>query len=328
MSFSIGLAVANAENEWFWSYILMMVLHVAILVTTPAERPQSARTMSVVTIGYGVAVGINHLGAGLGGTGDWVLFSQQNDFPGELGRGSLPGSIAIGLVAIGIAGWFVAAGSTRLRTIVGWATVAVASALTLTYEPGGLIIGLSSRPGNMAILAALGLALAVTPALSGGRSTGGGASSPADGPAAALGRPVWGERRDDRGAAGNDRSGQHREVAVHPVVVDQEVQHRPVVPQRPGAPGCPLGDVGHHPVHATGGDAQTFPGVLQRHPGDVEHRRVGDAAGQQRVDQHRGAAAHVDHRRVLVQPGTQQLERGRPLLVPAGGHRRASGPDL
>jgi len=184
MSFSIGLAVANAENEWFWSYILMMVLHVAILVTTPAERPQSARTMSVVTIGYGVAVGINHLGAGLDGTGDWVLFSQQNDFPGELGRGSLPGSIAIaiGLVAIGIAGWFVAAGSTRLRTIVGWATVAVASALTLTYEPGGLIIGLSSRPGNMAILAALGLALAVTPALSGGRSTGGGASSPADEP--------------------------------------------------------------------------------------------------------------------------------------------------
>ncbi len=164
MSAGIGLAVANAEGEWYWAYVLMIALHLAILVTARSERPQSARTMAVVTIGYGIAVAVAHAGAGFDGAGDWLLFSQSNDVPGEWGRGTFPGSIAIGLafVVLGAAGWFVADRlADQPRRIVGWVTVAVAAALVLTYRQGGLIIGLGSRPGNAAMLAALGLALAV-----------------------------------------------------------------------------------------------------------------------------------------------------------------------
>lgn len=37
-SFAIGLAVANAEGEWYWSYGLMVALHLAILALAPATR--------------------------------------------------------------------------------------------------------------------------------------------------------------------------------------------------------------------------------------------------------------------------------------------------
>jgi len=164
MSAGIGLAVANADGEWYWSYILMIALHLAILVTASTARPQSARTMAAITAGYGVLVAIVHAGAGLTGDGDWNLFSQGNDLPGEWGRGTFPGSIAIGVifVGLGVAGWFVAERvPEQQRRIIGWALVAVSALLLLTYEQGGLIIGLGSRPGNACILAALGLALAV-----------------------------------------------------------------------------------------------------------------------------------------------------------------------
>lgn len=166
MSAGIGLAVANAEHEWYWSYLLMIALHLAILVTAPLARWQTARAMSVVTAVYGVLVSIAHAGAGIAGSGDWVLFSQDNDLPGEWGRGTFPGSIAIGLgfVVVGVAGWFLADRvDVRLRRIAGWALVGIAVALLLTYEQGGLVIGLGSRPGNACMLAALGLALAVSP---------------------------------------------------------------------------------------------------------------------------------------------------------------------
>lgn len=164
-SLAIGVAVANAPDEWYWAYILMAALHVAILVTTPTERPQTARTMAAVTAGYGVVVAIVRGGAGFGGSGNWVLFSQDNGFPGEWGRGSFPGSIAIGLffIVLGVAGWFVADKVDQgARRTVGWVLVAVSVALVLTYD-GDLIVGLGSRPGNACILAALGLALAVVP---------------------------------------------------------------------------------------------------------------------------------------------------------------------
>jgi hypothetical protein len=163
-SVGIGMAVANAEHEWYWSYLLMAALHLAILVTTGSERPQPARAMAVVAAGYGVAVAIVHAGAGFTGSGDWNLFSQSNDLPGEWGRGTFPGSIAVGLafVVAGGAGWLVAGrAAPGVRRAIGWGAVAVGAALLLTYDSGGLLIGLGSRAGNACMLAALGLALAV-----------------------------------------------------------------------------------------------------------------------------------------------------------------------
>jgi thiosulfate dehydrogenase [quinone] large subunit len=164
MSVGIGLAVANAEHEWYWSYVLMVVLHLGILGTAGRARPQSARAMAAVTVGYGVVVAITHAGDGLTGGGDGGLFSQGNDIPGEWGRGTFPGSLALGLgfVAVGAAAWFLV---NRLdpggRRILGWAMVGVGAVLLATYRPDGLVLGLGSRPGNACMLAALGLALAV-----------------------------------------------------------------------------------------------------------------------------------------------------------------------
>lgn len=170
MSAGIGLAVANAEHEWYWSYLLMIALHLAILVTARAARPQSARAMAAITAVYGVLVAVVHAGAGFSGSGDWHLFSQDNDLPGEWGRGTFPGSTAIGLafVVLGVVGWFAADRlEASVRRAVGWVLVLVGAALLVTYEPGGLLIGLGSRPGNACMLAALGLAMAV-PALRAG----------------------------------------------------------------------------------------------------------------------------------------------------------------
>lgn len=164
MSAGIAVAVANADGEWYWAYILMIVLHLGILGTAQRARPQSARTMAVVTAGYGVIIAIAHAGAGFTGSGDWNLFSQQNDIPGEWGQGTFPGSIALGLafLAVGVAVWFL---MDRLgegeQRILGWSLVGLAAVLLVTYDPDGLVIGLGSRPGNACVLAALGLALAV-----------------------------------------------------------------------------------------------------------------------------------------------------------------------
>lgn len=165
-SVAIGLSVANAPGEWYWSYVLMVVLHLGILATASSARPQTARTMGLVTVGYGVVLMIVHAGAGITGDGDWNLFSQDTPFPGEWGRGSFPGSLAIGLgfVVIGAAGWWIADHvEAQQRRIIGWVLVAVSALLLATYDQGGLVIGLGSRPGNACILAALGLALAVSP---------------------------------------------------------------------------------------------------------------------------------------------------------------------
>jgi thiosulfate dehydrogenase (quinone) large subunit len=163
-SLGIGAAVANASGEWYWSYVLMMALHAAVLVTVPAERPQSARTTAVVAAVYGVAVAIVNAGAGFTGSGDETLFDQPNDFPGDWGRGTFPGSIAIGLVlvALGVIGWVLATRlDHRARRPIGLGLVVVAAAVLVTYDPDGLAIGLAARPATVCIAAALGLALAV-----------------------------------------------------------------------------------------------------------------------------------------------------------------------
>lgn len=163
-SFAIGLSAANAPDEWYWSYLLMMALHLAVLATAPTARRQAASTMAVVAAGYGLALAAVHAGAGFTGEGSWNLFSGGNDIPDEWAAGTFPGSIAVGLffVVLGVGGWFVATRvDERLRVRVGWAVVALSALLVLTRDPGGLVVGFGARPANLCIAAALGLALAV-----------------------------------------------------------------------------------------------------------------------------------------------------------------------
>lgn len=167
MSLGIGLAVADHRGEWYWSYVLMIVLHIAILGTTRSERAQTASTMAVVAVAYGLFVALANAGAGFTGDGDWHLLSRTNpNVPADWGVATFPGSIALGLLVaiIGAAGWFAQRrldGATRRWA--GWATVAVAGLLVLTYRSGDMVIGLGAVPGNVAVVAAVGLALAVSP---------------------------------------------------------------------------------------------------------------------------------------------------------------------
>ncbi len=163
-SAGIGLAVANAEGEWYWSYGLMIALHLAILISAPVLRPTTARVMAGVTVGYGVVVVLAHLSGGITGDGSFTLFEQRNDFPGDFGRSLFPGSIGLGLifVALGVGLWFLDDAPRATRRAVGWAIVALAGILLATYGTDGLLIRLGSRATSAAVLAATGLCLTVT----------------------------------------------------------------------------------------------------------------------------------------------------------------------
>lgn len=163
-SLAIGLTVANAPGEWYWAYVLMIALHLAVLGFAPVLRPVRARTMAVAVALYGAVVAVAHAEAGFTGDGNdtWTLFTGGNDVPDEFGRGTFPGSIALGLVlvAVAIAAWFLAGAAERVRTAAGWSLVAVSAVLLFTYGADGLALSLGSRAATAAVLAALGLALA------------------------------------------------------------------------------------------------------------------------------------------------------------------------
>ena len=165
MSAGIGLAVANAEHEWYWSYLLMIALHVAILVTASTARTQPARTMAAIT-------------AALRACSSPPL-TQERDSPAAatrtcsartttcpaMGPGHLPGfdRHRPGLRR------------DRPRRIVRrrptgppgsshrWLDARRHLGPSAGLQQGGLIVGLGSRPGNACMLAALGLAIAVSP---------------------------------------------------------------------------------------------------------------------------------------------------------------------
>lgn len=162
-SVGIGLAVANADAEWYWSYVLMAALHLAILVLAPAIRRPPARVVAAVAAAYGVVVAFAHTSGGFTGDGSFTLFDQGNDFPGDFGRNVFPGSIALGLLLIIVAAavWFLAGRNVSERKYLGFGLVGVAALLLLTYRSDGLIIALHSRATTAAVLAALGLALAL-----------------------------------------------------------------------------------------------------------------------------------------------------------------------
>ncbi len=164
-SFAILVAVANLAGEWYWSYLLMIALHLAILVTAPTARPPRMRSAALVTVGYGVVVILAHLGAGLTGDSnrDFDLFSQNNDLPGDFGRNVFPGSILLGvlLVALGVVVYVMRDHiADAVASGIGWAIVALSGVLLLTYGKDGLVIGIGSRATTACVLAGLGLVLA------------------------------------------------------------------------------------------------------------------------------------------------------------------------
>jgi hypothetical protein len=163
-SLAIGLTVANAPDEWYWAYLLMIALHLAVLGYAAVLRPVRPRTMATAAGLYGVVVAIAHAEAGFGGDGNdtWTVFTGGNDVPDEFGRGTFPGSIALGVLLVGLAvvAWRLAGTDRRVRTTSGWALVALSAILLVTYDSSGLVIGLGSRAANAVVLAALGLTLA------------------------------------------------------------------------------------------------------------------------------------------------------------------------
>ena len=164
-SFAILLAVANAPDEWYWSYLLMIALHVAVLTTTSGSRPPAARVMAAVTVGFGAALAIVHAGEGLTGT-RFTLFSGRIGLPDDLAKNLFGGSVALGLImaALGTAG-LVAASRLALarQRMVGTGLAVVGGVLFMTYGPDGLILRLGSTTTTACVIIALGLGLAIQP---------------------------------------------------------------------------------------------------------------------------------------------------------------------
>jgi hypothetical protein len=162
-SLGIGLAVANGPDEWYWAYVLMVGVHLAVIFFAPYLRPLRARTMAAVAAVYGLVVVVAHAEAGFTGDGNdtWTLFTGGNDVPDEFGRGTFPGSIALGLVlvAVGVAVWVLVEWAPRYRSGGGLVLVVAAAILLLTYRSDGLALGLGSRAVTAAMLGAVGLSL-------------------------------------------------------------------------------------------------------------------------------------------------------------------------
>lgn len=164
IALSIGIlaAVANAPGEWYWAYLLMIALHFAVIVTTPNSPQPPARTMDLVTIAFGAAIALVHIGEGATGTA-FTIFDGGGPLPGDLGRNLFGGSIVLGLLLalVGVAGFIV---TTRvppeISRRVGAATTGLAALMFLTYNSDGTIIGLGSTTTTACVLAALGLAMA------------------------------------------------------------------------------------------------------------------------------------------------------------------------
>ena len=163
IALSIGIlaAVANAPGEWYWAYLLMIALHVSVIVTTPHSPVQPARTMAAITIAFGAAMALVHIGEGPTGTA-FTIFDGGGPLPGDLARNLFRGSIVLGLLLalVGVAGFIVTTrGVPDLSRRVGVATTTLAALMFLTYSSDGTIIGLGSTTTSACVLAALGLAM-------------------------------------------------------------------------------------------------------------------------------------------------------------------------
>ena len=102
---------------------------------------------------------------------------------------------------------------------------------------------------------------------------------------AAVRRSVGGEGRQESVAVLGQSAVQHRQVPTAVLGVDQEVEDRPVVPEREGRPRWPTRHVGDDPGHLLGRRPETPASPSERGCGDVEHREVPIALGPEGIDQ-------------------------------------------
>jgi thiosulfate dehydrogenase [quinone] large subunit len=173
-SAGIGLAVANADGEWYWSYALMIVLHLAVLATAVQVNRPSLRVNGLVLAGYGVVVALAHREAPLAGDENalWSLFDQRNDFPGDFGRNVFPGSVLLGVVLVGL-GLLLAFAAPKLPVAqaraAGWVLL-VLTLLALVVVAAPRIEGWwGIRPSNIAMVLVAAFTLISPSASSRGR---------------------------------------------------------------------------------------------------------------------------------------------------------------
>jgi uncharacterized membrane protein YphA (DoxX/SURF4 family) len=178
-SIAIGLSIANAPGEWYWSYGLMAALHLAVFATAVGRRPTlDARRRTVVAglvAAYGLIVVVANVNnvAGTDFTSTWVLFGGATDFPGDFGRNVFAGSIVLGIVLVVLAaGTWLTAGRPAAR-VVGLASALVGLVLLVAYSDGGNLLG--AKPSSAAVFFATGLFLLAAPA-----SMGRDSSTPSD----------------------------------------------------------------------------------------------------------------------------------------------------
>lgn len=120
-------------------------------------------TITLIVAAYGVIVIVANARNGVWPTQftrDWLLFGGANDFPGDFGRNIFSGSIGFGvlLLVMAAAVWFTA--GRRAALPIGVAAIVFAVLLIALYRSSGNL--LAARPGVAAVLAAIGVFLAVS----------------------------------------------------------------------------------------------------------------------------------------------------------------------
>lgn len=161
----IGFTIANAPDEWYWSYALMVLLHLAVFATATRGARVEARA---VVVGASVAAfaalviiaNFNNDLFGADYTGEFILFDGRTDFPGDFGRNVFSASVGFGLLLLAAAAATARIGRTAVARPIGVAAMTVAALGLLLYRADGNI--LAARPAPLAVLAGLGLWLAAT----------------------------------------------------------------------------------------------------------------------------------------------------------------------
>ncbi len=131
-------------------------------------------------------------------------------------------------------------------------------------------------------------------------------------------RSVSGEHSEDHGAARSDRFPHRGEVALPILLLDEEVEHGPVVPELVRSIGLPLKEIRPDTPHGcVSGEPASC--RLERGGRDVEHRYVGITARDELVGDERCPTADVDHSGIASHSQlVDEVERhARDGLVPA-----------
>lgn len=165
MSLGIMASVANAPGEWYWSYLLMIAIHIGVIATAQNNAEPPARTMAAATAAFGAAMALVHIGEGVSGTA-FTVYADPAKFPGDLVRNLFGGSVALGvlLIVIGLAAWIAQRRcAPAVSTILGVVLLGAAAIMFVTYDLDGTIVGLGSTTSSATVIAGLGLALTVRP---------------------------------------------------------------------------------------------------------------------------------------------------------------------